>query len=192
THSLDPDPPTDDVVEPDEGATADEQDVGGVDLQELLLGVLAAALRRHARGRALDDLQEGLLDTLARNVSGDGRIVTLAGDLVDLVDVDDAALALLDVVVGVLEEREDDVLDVLADVARLGEAGRVGDGERDLEEASERLCEQRLPAAGRPDEQDVRLLELDVAGHELRVDPLVVVVDGNGEDLLRALLPDDV
>jgi hypothetical protein len=30
-----------------------------------------------------------------------------------------------------VEEVLDDVLDVLADVARLGEAGRVGDGERE-------------------------------------------------------------
>ena len=37
----------DDLVEADERAAADEQDVGRVDLQELLLRVLAAALGRH-------------------------------------------------------------------------------------------------------------------------------------------------
>jgi hypothetical protein len=63
-----------------------------------------------------------------------------------------------------LQQAHEDVLDVLADVARLGEAGRVDDGERHLEEARERAREQRLAGAGRPDEQDVRLLELDVAG----------------------------
>ena len=40
-----PDAPLDDLVEPDEGAAADEEDVGRVDLQEILLRVLAAALR---------------------------------------------------------------------------------------------------------------------------------------------------
>ena len=50
------------------------------------------------------------------------RVVALARDLVDLVDVDDAALRPLDVVVGVLQQVDDDVLDVLADVAGLGEA----------------------------------------------------------------------
>jgi hypothetical protein len=38
---------------------------------------------------------------------------------VDLVDVDDPALRLLDVVVGVLQQAEDDVLDVPTDVPRL-------------------------------------------------------------------------
>src|SRR5207249_5788901 len=112
-HSLDPDAPANDVVEPDEGAPADKEDVGGVDLQELLLGVLAAALGRDAGGGALDDLEQRLLHALARDVARDRRVVALARDLVDLVDVDDAALALLHVVVGVLEEREDDVLDIL-------------------------------------------------------------------------------
>jgi hypothetical protein len=36
-----------DLLEAGEGAAADEQDVGGVDLQEFLLRMLAAALRRH-------------------------------------------------------------------------------------------------------------------------------------------------
>src|SRR5262249_13671611 len=62
----------------------------------------------------------------------------------------------------------------------------------DLEEARESLGEKRLPAAGWSDEKDVRLLQLDVARHELRVDALVVIVDGDREDLLRALLADHV
>ena len=57
---------------------------------------------------------------------------------------------------------DDDVLDVLADVAGLGEGGRVGDRERHVEDARERLREQRLAGAGRAEQQDVRLLQLDV------------------------------
>src|SRR5262249_50871635 len=91
---LQADAATDDVLETDECATADEEDVGGVDLEELLLRVLASALRRHRGGRALDDLQQSLLHALARHVAGDRGVVALARDLVDLVDVDDAALAL--------------------------------------------------------------------------------------------------
>jgi hypothetical protein len=63
--------------------------------------MLAAALRGHAGRRPLDDLEERLLDAFTRDVAGDRRVVALAGDLVDLVDVDDAPLALLDVVVGI-------------------------------------------------------------------------------------------
>src|SRR4029077_955443 len=42
-------------------------------------------------------------------VAGDRRVVGFAGDLVDLVDVDDATLRALDVVIGRLQQLQDDV-----------------------------------------------------------------------------------
>ena len=166
-----------------------------VDLEELLVRVLAAALRRHVGDRAFEDLQQRLLDAFARDVAGDRGVLVLAADLVDLVDVDDALLALLDVAAGGLQQLEDDVLDVLADVAGLGQRRRVDDREGDREQLGERLREQRLAGAGRADQQDVRLGQLDVVAAArllLDFDPLVVVVDGDGELLLGPLLADDV
>ena len=81
------------------------------------------------------------------------------------------------------------------DVAGLGQRRRVDDRERHREQAGQRLREQRLARAGRPDEQDVRLRQLDfVPAARLLLDfqPLVVVVDGDRELLLRLLLADDV
>ena len=151
------DAPLDDLVEVGERATADEQDVRRVDREELLVRVLAPALRRHAGHRALEDLQQRLLHALARHVARDRRVVRLARDLVDLVDVDDPGLGLLHVEVGGLDQLEQDVLDVLADVAGLGQRRGVGDGERDVEDARERLREQRLAAARGAEQQDVGL-----------------------------------
>ena len=154
--------------------------------------VLAPALRRHRRDRPLEDLQQRLLHALARHVARDRRVVRLARDLVDLVDVDDPGLGLLDVEVGGLDQLEQDVLDVLADVAGLGQRGRVGDRERDVEDARERLREQRLAAPGRTEQQDVRLLQLDVAVLLPHAHALVVVVDRDRERALGLLLRDDV
>src|SRR5690606_42149656 len=64
--------------------SADEQDVGRVDLQEVLVGVLAPALRRHAGHGAFDELEQGLLHALTRDVARDRGVVRLARDLVDL------------------------------------------------------------------------------------------------------------
>ena len=49
---------SDDLVQPVERAAADEQDVRRVDLDELLLRVLASAVGRHVADRALHDLQQ--------------------------------------------------------------------------------------------------------------------------------------
>ena len=185
----------DHLVQADERAAADEEDVGRVDLEEFLVRVLAPALRRHVGDRAFEDLEQRLLHALARDVARDRRVLVLAADLVDLVDVDDALLALLDVAAGGLQQLEDDVLDVLADVARFGERRRIDDGEGHRQQLGERLREQRLAGAGRPDQQDVRLGELDVVAAArllLNLEPLVVVVDGDRELLLGQLLADDV
>ena len=161
-HALPAHAALDDLLEAGEGAAADEQHVGGVDGEELLVRVLAPALRRHAGHRALEDLQQRLLHALAGDVARDRRVVRLARDLVDLVDVDDAGLGALDVEVGGLDQLEQDVLDVLAHVAGLGERRGVGDGERHVEDARQRLREQRLAAARGAEEQDVALGQLDV------------------------------
>src|SRR5262249_22348148 len=83
-------------VEAGERAAANEEDVRRVDREELLVGVLPPALRRNGGDRPLEDLQQRLLDALARDVARDRRVVRLARDLVDLVDVDDPGLGLLD------------------------------------------------------------------------------------------------
>jgi len=124
-------------------------------------------------------------------------VIGLARDLVDLVNVNDAGLGLLDVVIALLQQLLNDVLDVLADITGFGESGRVGDGERHIQQSRQRLRQQRLAAPGRSDEQDIALGDLDLflgapAAAAARLQPLVVVVDGHRKHLLGALLADDV
>src|SRR5256885_1096397 len=191
-HARPPDARLDDLLQPDERTAAEEEHVRRVHLDELLVGVLAAALRRNVRDRALEDLEQRLLDALTRDVARDRGVLRLPRDLVDLVDVDDAPLRALDVVVRGLQEPQNDVLHVLADVPRLGQRRGVGDREGHAELLGERLREERLARTGRPDEEDVRLLQLDLARLAARLDPLVVVVDGDRQDLLGPLLADHV
>ena len=80
--------------------------------------------------RAFEHLQQGLLHAFAGHVAGDGDVLAGLADLVDLVDVDDAALGRFDVEVGGVQELQQEVLDVFADVAGFGERGGVADGER--------------------------------------------------------------
>src|SRR5207247_255938 len=144
------------------------------------------------RDRAFHDLEQGLLHALARDVAGDRGVIRLAADLVDLVDIDNAALGALDVIVGGLQQLEDDVLDVLADIPGVGERGRISHGERHVEDARERLRQQRLARTGWADQQDVRLRELDVIVLGLVVEALVVIMDRDREHLLGMVLTDDI
>ncbi len=194
-HALATDAVLDDGVHAGKGAAADEEDVGGVDLNEFLMGVLAPPLWRYRRRGALQDLEQSLLDAFAGNVTGDRRVLRFASDLVDLVDVDDACLRPLHVVVGSLDELEEDVLDVLAHVTGLGESGGVGNGERNVEHAGQGLGQKGLAAPGGPQQQDVGLGQLDVVvvgAVAAGLHSLVVVVHGHRQDLFGVLLPDHV
>ena len=86
----------------------------------------------------------------------------LAGDLVHLVDVDDAALGQLNVEIRRLQQAEQDILDIFAHIAGLGQRGRVRDGERHVQDLGQRLGKEGLAGAGGADEQDVALLQLHV------------------------------
>ena len=154
--------------------------------------MLPAALRRHRGDGALDQLQQRLLHPLARDVAGDRRVVRLPRNLVDLVDVDDAALGLVHVVVAVLQQLLDDVLDVLADITRLGEGGGVGDDEGHVQQPRQRLREQGLARPGRPDQQDVRLRQLDLVVLGQVLEPFVMIIHRHRQDSLRHLLADHV
>ena len=82
----------DDLIQTVKSAAADEEDVAGIYLDHLLLGMLSATLRGNTGHSAFQDLQQSLLNTLAGYVAGDGGILALTGDLIHLIDVDDAVL----------------------------------------------------------------------------------------------------
>ena len=87
-----------------ECTTADEKDVLSVHMQELLLGVLASTLRRNIHDASFQELQHRLLHSLTGNITRDGRVVALAGNLVDLIDEDDSPLSLGNIEIRLLKE----------------------------------------------------------------------------------------
>ena len=117
-------------------ATTNEKDVAGVNLQHLLMGVLASALGRDVGDAALNYLEEFLLDAFAGNIAGDGAVdAFFAGDFVQLINVDDALFGAGNVPIGGLNEAEQDVFHILTDVTRLSEGRGVADGEGDVQGA---------------------------------------------------------
>ena len=182
----------DDLIKAGESTAADEEDVAGVDLDHFLIRMLASALRRHVRHGAFQDLQKSLLDAFAGDVAGDGDVLGLLGDLVDFIDVDDTALGFLDVVVRGLDEAEEDVLDVIADVAGLCEGSGIGNRKRHIEVAGEGLGKEGLAAAGRPEEDDVGFLQLYAVIFAFEKETFVVIVHGDSQRDLGIVLLDDV
>ena len=94
--------PVDDLIKSDECTAADKENFFRVDLDIFLMRVFAPSLRRNVAAAAFQNLQKCLLNTFAGNVPGDADIVGLAPDLIDLVNIDDANLGTLNIVVRIL------------------------------------------------------------------------------------------
>src|SRR6185437_17176833 len=133
------DPAPDNLFKTDERPATDEQDIRSVHGGELLVRMLSSALRRYIRDRAFEDLQQRLLHSFARYIAGNRWVLVLAADFVDFVDVNDPLLAALHVPIGILQEPEDDVLHILANVPGLGQRGRIHDREWHVENPGQRL-----------------------------------------------------
>src|SRR4029077_4561478 len=71
----------DDLLDAGERATTDEQDVGGVDLDDILVGLLPPALVGYRGSRALEDLEQGPLHAFTRYVASDRGVLALPRDL---------------------------------------------------------------------------------------------------------------
>ena len=90
-----------------------------------------------------------------------------------------------------LDQTQQDVLHVVAHVARLSKGGGVGDGEGHLQHPGQSLGKQSLAAASGAHEQDVALLQLHILA-AAEENALIVVVYRHRQSHLGILLPDDV
>src|SRR5262245_39841369 len=156
------------------------------------MGMFSAVLRRNIRYSSFEHLQQRLLHALTGHIASDGRILILSSDLVDLIYIDDAALGSFDIARRVLDQTQDDVFHVLADVAGFGQRGRINNGKRYAQQTRQRLCEKRLACSCRADQQDVGLLKFDVRLFAGQLDALVVIVDRDSKLLLGFILADDI
>ena len=117
--------------------------------------MLPATLWWNVRNSPFNNLEQSLLHSFTGDVARDRWVLRLARDLVDLIDVDDAALCALNIAISGLDQAQQDVLNVLTNVPRLGEAGGVGNAEGNVKEARERLRKERLPGTSWANEQNV-------------------------------------
>ena len=153
--------------------------------------MLSTPLRRYIDRRTLQNLQQGLLHTLARHITCDGGVVALAGNFIHLVNKDDASLGLLDLVVGCLQQARKDALHILAHIARLGKHRGIDNGEGDLQQLGNGAGDKRLTRTGGTHQHDVRLIDLDVVLLGLGQEAFVVVIDRYGHRTLGLVLADD-
>ena len=153
--------------------------------------MLAAPLRRYVGNGTLQDLQQRLLHPFPADVAGDGGVFALAGDLVNLVDIDDPPLRLGNVKIRRLQQPQQDIFHIFADIACFRQCSGVGDGKRYPQHLGQRLRQHGLSHAGGAQQQDIALAQLYIVCIPA-ANPLVVVVYRHRKRPFGRLLSDNI
>ena len=91
-----------------------------------------------------------------------------------------------------MKQLQNDILDIFADIASLGQSRRVCHGKRHVKRLGKRLGKQGFPTTGRAHEQDVRLCEFNIRALTTMVEALVMVMHSNRQHSFRLGLPNDI
>ena len=140
--------------------------------------------------RTFYDLKQGMLYTFSRYISGNTAVFTFSGYFIYFVNINDPALSAFNVIIRCLNQLEQDVFNVLAYIACLGQRCRVGDGKRNIKRLGESLRKQGFAYAGGSQQKHVALGEIHAFIIGKRA--LVVVVNRHAERDLRVVLTDDI
>ena len=171
-------------------AAADEQDVGGIDLNKFLLGMLSAALRRHVGDGAFQNFQQCLLHAFTADITGNGGVFGLAGNLVDFIHIDDTALCALHIEIRCLNQAQQDVFHVLAHITGFGQSRSIGNGKGHIQHLGQCLGQQGFTHTGGTQQQHVALVQIHALFAE--IDALIVVVNSHRQGDLCPVLTDDI
>ena len=93
--------------------------------------------------------------TPSPDTSRDGRVIRLAGDFVDFIDIDDATLGAFNIIISSLQEFQDDIFHILTNIAGFGQRRGISHGKRYIENPSQCLRQQRLATTCGADQQDI-------------------------------------
>ena len=154
--------------------------------------VLPAALWGNGGNGAFKNFQQSLLNTLARYIACNGRVFALAGNFIDLIDVYNALLCALNIIVAGLQKLEQNVFNILADITRFRECGCIRNGKRNVKHLCKRFRKQGFAAAGRSEHDDIALAEFGIRLCFLGINAFVVVIYRNSKCALCMILADNV
>ena len=102
--------------------------------------MLSAALRRNVGNRAFQNLQKRLLYALAAYVTRNRRVFGLSGDFINFIDINNAFFRTFHIIVRRLNEPQQNVFYIFADIARFRKRGRVCYGKRHVKHFGKCLC----------------------------------------------------
>ena len=151
--------------------------------------MLSSSLRRNACHSSLQNFQKCLLYTFTGNITGDGYILRLTCDLIDLIDINNSVLRTVNIIVSSLDNFQKDILNILAYISGLCQCSGICNGKWHIQKSRQCLCKQGLTGTSWSQHQNVALLKLHIQVLGCS-DTFVMIVYSNRKCFLGLILSD--
>ena len=171
-------------------ATCDKQDVLCIDFDKLLIGVFSTAFWGYIDNRSLEKFQQCLLNTFARNITGNRWIIAFTSNFIDLINKHNAFFRLALVIIGRLQKSSKYAFHVFPHIACLCQHGSINNRQGHIEHFGNRFGDERFTRSRFSNHQDITFLDFYIAFWLKQA--LVVVIDRYGQHLFGVVLTDDI
>ena len=161
-------------------------------MYQFLIRMFASSVRGNVHDRSFQHFEQALLHSFTAHIAGDGHVLGLTGNLIDLIDEDDTSLRFLHIIIGILQQSYEQGLHIFSHIPGLCQRGSIADSEGHLQHFGDCAGEQGLTGTGGTDEQDIRFLDLHIIVRQFLQHPFVMVVNGYGQEALGFILADDI
>ncbi|MNU55736.1 hypothetical protein D3C71_448180 [compost metagenome] len=154
--------------------------------------VLPSTLRRYRGYSTFKDLEQSLLNTFTGYIAGDGWILRFTGNFINFIDIDNPAFCFLHVIIGSLNQFEQNVLYIFTHITCFCKRCCIGNGERNIQNFSHSLGKKSLTGTSRSQKKNITLLKFYIFNFALSVYPFVVVVHRYREGFLSLILSNNI
>ena len=175
---------------PIKSATCDKQNVFCVDFDKLLIGVFSAAFRGYVDFGSFEQLQQCLLNTFPRDITGNRRIVAFTSDLIDLIDKHNAFFRLTLVIIGRLKKPSEYAFHIFPNIACFCQHGSINNRQGHVEHFGNRFGDERFTRSRFSNHQNIAFLDFYTAFWLKQA--FIMVIDRYGQHLFGVVLADDV
>ena len=110
--------------------------------------MLAASLGRNIDDGTFQQLQQALLYTFPADVTGNGRIVSFAGNFVDFINKDNSPFCFFHIIIRSLKQTCQDAFDIFPHISGLGKNRCIYDSKWNMEQFRYGTRQQRLTGTG--------------------------------------------
>ena len=154
--------------------------------------MLTTTLWWNIYNRTFQQLQQTLLNTFTTNITSYRRIVSLTGNLINLINKDNASFGFSHIIISNLQQTCQQAFNVFAYITGFRQYRSINNRKRHFQQFGNRTSQQRLSSTSATYHDDIGFFNLHIILSWLLQQTFVVVIHGNRQITLGIVLANHI